>query len=80
MFETSNENVKRLVKSIGQSEMSVKEMMSAVGLKDRKNFLEYSLKPAIGEGFVRQLYPDKPRSPRQRYLLTVKGVGLLGKM
>ena len=56
--------------------MSVKEMMAAVGLKDRKNFLEYSLNPAIAEGFVRMLYPDSPRHPRQKYLLTVKGIGL----
>jgi hypothetical protein len=32
--------------------------------------------PAIAEGYVRLLYPDKPRHPRQRYLLTVKGLAL----
>ena len=49
-------------------------MIEAVGLKDRKNFLEYTLTPAINEGFVRMLYPDSPRHPRQKYLLTVKGL------
>ena len=48
-------------------------MLEGVGLKDRKNFLEYHLVPAISGGYVRQLYPDKPRHPRQKYLLTVKG-------
>ena len=49
-------------------------MLSKVGLKDRKNFLEYSLTPAISKGYVRMLYPDSPRHPRQKYLLTVKGL------
>ena len=49
-------------------------MMEAAGLKDRKNFLEYSLTPAIAEGLIRMKYPDSPRHPRQKYLLTVKGL------
>ena len=69
-----NENIKRLVEAIGYNQFSVKEMIAAVGLKDRKNFLEYSLSPAINEGYVRMLYPDSPRHPRQKYLLTVKGL------
>ena len=49
-------------------------LMELKGLKDRKNFTEYHLNPAISEGFVRLLYPDKPRHPRQKYLLTAKGI------
>lgn len=60
--------------------MSVKEMMEATGLKDRKNFLEYTLNPAINEGWVRMLYPDSPRHPRQRYLLTAIGAMLYKEM
>ena len=48
-------------------------MLILVGLKDRMNFIEYTLNPAINEGFVRMLYPDSPRHPRQKYLLTEKG-------
>ena len=51
-------------------------MMNEVGLKDRKNFIEYSLNPAIKDGYVRLLYPDKPHHPRQSYLLTTKGLML----
>ena len=69
-----NENIKRLLEAIGEKQLSVKEMLEAVGLKDRKNFLEYSLSPAISEGYVRMLYPDSPRHPRQKYLLTAKGL------
>lgn len=75
-FWTNNENILRLVKAIGCEELSVKDMMNAVCLRDRKNFLDYSLNPSIAEGFVCMLYPESPRHPRQKYLLTVKGVGL----
>lgn len=72
-LQTDNENIIRLIKAIARNTLSVREMMNAVGLKDRENFMEYSLHPAIKEGFVTMLYPDKPRHPRQKYLLTVKG-------
>ena len=73
MLQTDNPLIRNLVKVIGISQCSIKDMLDGVGLKDRKNFLEYHLNPAIAEGYVQLLYPDKPRHPRQRYLLTVKG-------
>ena len=69
-----NEHIKRLIEAIGENQLSVKEMLVAVGLKDRPNFLEYSLSPAMNEGYVRMLYPDSPRHPRHKYLLIVKGL------
>ena len=76
-IQPSSDNVRRLVLAIGKEEMSVKSMMETVGLKNRPNFLDYSLTPAISEGFVCMKYPDNPHHPRQRYLLTVKGLMLL---
>lgn len=73
---TDNKNILRLVAVIGTNQMSVKEMMAGVGLKQRPNFIEYSLNPSLKEGFVKMLYPDKPNHPRQKYLLTVKGLGV----
>ena len=55
---TGNENLKRLIDAIGENQLSVKEMLIAVGLKDRPYFLEYSLSPAMNEDYVRMLYPD----------------------
>jgi len=75
-FYTKNENIIQLVQVIGTKELSIKEMMELKGLKDRKNFIEYHLNPAISEGFVRLLHPETPRHPRQKYLLTAKGVTL----
>ena len=79
-FTTDNENILRLVKAIGHRQLSLKEMLAAVGLKDRMNFMEYYLTPAMSEGFVCLLYPDKPRHPRQKYLLTVKGSALYNEL
>ena len=55
-------------------------MMAIVGLKDRPNFMEYSLSPAIQEGYIRLLFPESPRHPRQKYLLTVKGVAVYNEL
>ena len=54
--------------------------MKALELKHRPNFLEYHLNPAIKEGYVRLLYPNSPRHPRQKYLLTVKGMKLYNEL
>ena len=76
LFYTDNKNIIRLVKAMGDKQYSVKEMIDMVGLRDRANFLEYSLNPAIAQGFVSMRYPDKPRHPHQSYLLTDKGTML----
>ena len=73
-LHTSNPYILELIKVIGDKDMSVKEMLTAIGLKERKNFLNLYLKPAIGDGYVCLLYPNSPRHPRQKYLLTVKGL------
>ena len=80
MLQTENPLIRNLVRVIGNNQCSIKDMLEGVGLKDRKNFLEYHLVPAISEGYVCLLYPDKPRHPRQKYLLTVKGLALYNEL
>ena len=53
--------------------MTVLEMMVALKLGGRRNFLERYLTPAIDAGLVEMTQPDSPRSPTQRYRLTDKG-------
>ena len=77
LIHTENVNIQNLIKIIGDKEMSVKAMMEGIGLKGRDNFLNQYLTPALSQGYVRMLYPDSPRHPRQKYLLTPKGIGLL---
>ena len=55
-------------------------MMAEAGLKNRENFMDVYLNPAIKDKFVRMLYPDKPNHPRQKYLLTVKGMALYNEL
>ena len=64
--------VLRLVDRI-KGEMTVLEMMAALNLGGRRNFLEKYLLPAIEAGLVEMTQPDSPRSPTQRYRLTAKG-------
>lgn len=73
---TNNTLIIDLVKIIGHNEFSISQLMEKIGLKHRPNFMEYHLNPAISEGYVRLLYPDKPRHPKQKYLLTVRGMAL----
>ncbi|MBQ4420968.1 MAG: Fic family protein [Bacteroidales bacterium] len=75
-LHTDDPNIRMLIHIVGKQELSVKEIMEGLGLKDRKNVLNLYLNPAISEGFVRLLYPNSPRHPRQKYLLTVKGLAL----
>ena len=64
------------MQGIGHEECSIKDLMQRMGLKDRPSFMNVYLSPAIAEGYVRMLYPESPRHPRQKYLLTIKGKGL----
>lgn len=66
--------VARLIQVIGTKQLSLKAMMDLLALKDRVSFKKTSLSPSITQGFVTMLYPDKPSSPRQKYLLTTKGL------
>ena len=68
-----SEAVKRLLLVLGEEELTRGELMRALKLKDRKNFLEYSLGPALKIGLVEMTQPDSPRSPTQRYRLTAWG-------
>lgn len=77
---SSNANINRLVVVLSNEHLSIKEMMERLQLKHRPNFLDLYLNPAMTEGFVRMLYPESPRHPRQRYLLTVKGTMVYNQM
>ena len=75
-YRTSTEQVRLLVSVIGKDHLSLKQMMERTHLKHRPNFIDNYLTPAISDGYVRLLYPDKPRHPRQKYLLAEKGMAL----
>ncbi len=70
---TSFSYFQSLIKILNGKQLSVKEMLFAMKLKDRENFMEKYLSPAIKDGYITMLYPDSPKHPRQKYLLTEKG-------
>mgnify|MGYP002643894621 FL=1 len=72
----SSMEIDMLIKVLAEQQLSIKDMLAAMQLKDRENFMANYLNPAIKEGFITMLYPDKPRHPRQKYLLTVKGLAV----
>ena len=80
LLHTKNSLVLELIKIIGEEELSIAQLMEKTGLKHRPNFIEYHLNPAMKEGYVRLLYPQSPRHPRQKYLLTVKGLALYNEI
>ena len=71
-----NANIVKVVRTMGLAEWRIKDLMAEMGLKDRENFMANYLTPAMSEAYLRPLYPDAVRHPRQRYLLTVKGMSL----
>ncbi len=75
--EANNPNILFLTVAIGEDFLSVKEIMARLHLKGRDNFLKLYLSPAIQRGLVAPLYPNAPRHPRQKYLLSQKGLDFL---
>lgn len=61
-----NLKVQRLL-NILKGDMSVKEMMAALGFASRDKFLKNYLSPALKAGLVEMTEPDSPKSPKQRY-------------
>ena len=80
LLPVDDENTICLLQAIEHEKLSIKEIMGKMGLKHRPTFMDNYLNPAIENGFVRLLYPDSPRHPRQNYLLTVKGMMLYNQL
>lgn len=76
----SSQYINSLLLLVGLSEMSIKEMLESLGLKNRESFMYVYLNPAIKEKYIKLLYPNTPRHPRQKYKLTTKGIKLYNKL
>ena len=64
--------VKRLLKTM-TGEMSRREVLGALGLRDRKWLREGYLRPALQAGLIEMTRPDAPSARNQRYRLTPTG-------
>jgi Fic family protein len=65
------DHVQRLVSVMGQKEYSLIELMTLLGLSHRPTFQQNYLNPAIEVGLIERTIPDKPKSPKQRYRLSL---------
>lgn len=77
MVAVDNPHLLRCITQLGADTLSGTELMKRLGLKHRPTFLATYLTPALQAGFIRLLYPESPRHPRQKYLLTVKGLAAI---
>jgi ATP-dependent DNA helicase RecG len=70
------QQVKQLLE-IMVGEMTRKQLMDAVALKDRVNFARNYLEPALADDLIEMTQPASPNSPTQKYRLTLAGQTLL---
>ena len=56
-----------------QREMSSRDLLEALGLRDRKWLREGYLRPALEAGLIERTRPEVPRARNQRYRLTPAG-------
>ena len=76
-YHISTIQVQSLLKIMEHNTYSVKEMMELLELKNRSYFSKEYLKPAVEMGVLEPIFPDQPKSPKQKYRLTEKGKVLL---
>ena len=74
--EEKNLHITKLITRL-QGEMSREELMRLFDLKDRKYFTIMYIKPALNSGYIEMTVPEKPRSSKQKYILTNKGRDML---
>ena len=77
---TSNSISEKMVRLAGalEGEMSIRDMMDAMGMRSRPMFLNNYLTPALRAGLIERTQPDSPNSPTQKYRLTDKGRKMIG--
>jgi Fic family protein len=74
------DQVAALLRAIGTGERGSSDLMQALGLSHRPTFRQNYVNPALAADLIARTQPDAPRSPSQRYRLTVKGERLLRRI
>lgn len=81
-----SEQVKILIYSINNNELSVDEILEMYKLlykqvyKSKWYFKKHTIQPAMFDGYVGMTYSDSPNHPKQKYRLTTKGLQLLDSL
>ena len=58
-------------------EKSIIDIMKIFQWKDRTKFRKKFINPLLNEELIRMTIPDKPNSPKQKYIITEQGKQLL---
>lgn len=66
--------------TICKAPISIKEIMSACNFTSRASFDRLLFIPAKEYGLIQSNYPQNPRHPQQKYMLTEKGIAWLKKL
>ncbi|EWH09800.1 hypothetical protein DS2_10953 [Catenovulum agarivorans DS-2] len=77
--EQVTEQVKRLMLALVEQPLSTKALLSELNIKHRPTFLQNYLQPALQQNLIEMTEPDSPRSPTQKYQLSIKGKRLLDR-
>jgi ATP-dependent DNA helicase RecG len=62
-----------------KGELDRRALQDALGLKNEEHFRKAYLLPALKSGSIEMTLPDKPRSSKQRYRITLRGKRVLKK-
>ena len=62
-----------------KGEMTREELQAKVNIKNRDYFRLAYIIPALENGLIEMMYPEKPRSKFQKYRLTPKGISVLSE-
>jgi len=65
--------VEALIK-IFSGEHTRQDLQDKLNLANRENFRQNYLQPSLDEGLIELTIPDKPKSSKQKYRLTKKGL------
>ena len=70
---TVQDEYKLKVLDFCREQRSMQEMMTYMNLKHRASFLINYIHPLLQDQLISLAIPDKPKSPRQKYIVTEKG-------
>ena len=67
LSDYDDNSVKRLLRVLGNKELSMPELMEKLGLAHMPNFRKNYLNPALDRRLIERTVLDRPRSRNQRY-------------
>jgi ATP-dependent DNA helicase RecG len=79
MYPTCKPEIKAMLSCAAFEEKTREELQVATGINDREHFRKHYLQQLLSAGLLERTVPDKPRSPKQRYVTTAAGRAMIEK-